>query len=99
MRRSRLKKKVQEIFIETPSKKFAKDMAQLMNIPSNVMLPLTGKQMVAITKMAEALADMMASDMVAHCKATELQGVPPPGNLHRQVQEWVNAHREASRYR
>ena len=32
--RERLKKKVQEIFIETPSKKFAKDMAQLMNIPS-----------------------------------------------------------------
>ena len=32
--RKRLKKKVQEIFVETPSKKFAKDMAQLMNIPS-----------------------------------------------------------------
>ena len=32
--RKRLKNKVQEIFVETPSKKFAKDMAQLMNIPS-----------------------------------------------------------------
>ena len=32
--RKRLKKKAQEIFIEKPSKKFAKDMAHLMNIQS-----------------------------------------------------------------